>query len=228
MATYFNVTLDTAGPTTPSVSINAGAAYTGDDDVTLTIGTADGDTTNYQVKIYGDVDDSFAPAEYRAVEGSAPWVAYNVSKSVRLSATDGAKTVKIKIRDDVYNESTEATDGITLDTSIPTPTVSVGPDVSKISKIAGKRVVSFSFQADVIFEEYKIKVVPATNSLQSAGTTVLTTNGSTNMAGAAGGYPATTNINCTIDGRDLEVASSGDGAKIVKVFVKDAALNWSV
>jgi hypothetical protein len=38
---------------------------------------------------------------------------------------------------------------------------------------------------------------------------------------------ADASISCTINGADLETASSGDGAKIVKVFVKDASGNWS-
>lgn len=228
MATNFTVTLDTTGPGSPSVSIDGGAAFTGDVDVVLTIGTGDGDTTGYQVKIYGDVDDAFATGEYRALEANAPWVSYGTSKNVRLSAGDGSKTVKIKIRDDVFNESTEATDAITLDTSIPVPNITVGPDVTKISKVSGKRTVSFSHQADATFDEYKVKVVPATNSLHTAGTQIGTTNGSTNMSGSAGGYPATTNINSTIDGRDLEAADTGDGDKIIKVFVKDASGNWSV
>ena len=43
-----------------------------------------------------------------------------------------------------------------------------------------------------------------------------------------GNYPAATNIQVTITGTDLETASPGDGAKIVKVFVKNEAGTWSV
>lgn len=68
MATNFTVTLDTTGPASPSVSIDGGAAFSGDSDVVLTIGTADGDTTGYQVKIYGDVDDAFATSEYPSIK----------------------------------------------------------------------------------------------------------------------------------------------------------------
>jgi hypothetical protein len=88
-------------------------------------------------------------------------------------------------------------------------------------------VASFSFQVDQVFDEYKVKVVPSSGSLESAGTLIPTTNGSTNMSGSAGGYPATTNINSTIDGRDLELADAGDGTKVVKIFVRDPSGNWS-
>jgi hypothetical protein len=45
---------------------------------------------------------------------------------------------------------------------------------------------------------------------------------------ATGSFPATTGIDSMIDGRDLETASAGDGTKIVKVFVRDDANNWSI
>ena len=71
-------------------------------------------------------------------------------------------------------------------------------------------------------------VVPANNSTQDAGVIIGTTNGSQNTSGSDGSYPASENIQVTITGADLEVASSGDGVKIVKVFVKNAAGTWSV
>ena len=42
-----------------------------------------------------------------------------------------------------------------------------------------------------------------------------------------GTFKANTGIACTITGADLEVASSGDGQKIIKVFVKNSAGTWS-
>lgn len=71
-------------------------------------------------------------------------------------------------------------------------------------------------------------MVPAANSLQAAGVVIPTTGGSENTSGAAGGYKANTNISVTINGADLETASAGDGTKIVKIFVKNAAGTWSV
>lgn len=229
MSTNFTLTLDTTAPAGVSVSIDGGAAYSTDSLVDLLIGTSDGDTTGYQMKVYGDVSDSANPSVYRAAEVDAPWISFSTTLTgVALTSGDGSKTIRVKVRDDVWNPSSEATDSITVDTTAPVPTISVDPDTTRVSKVSGKRVVNFSWQTDVGFEEYKIKVVPATNSLHSAGTTIGTTNGSSNVSGSAGSYPATTNINSSIDGRDLEVASAGDGNKIVKIFVRDAAGNWSV
>ena len=78
------------------------------------------------------------------------------------------------------------------------------------------------------FEEYKVCVVPANTSTQDAGTIIPITGGSVNTSGNEGDYEASTNIQVTIKGVDLETASSGDGVKIVKVFVKNAAGTWSV
>ena len=130
------------------------------------------------------------------------------------------------MRDDVCNETASASATITLDTSVPAVTI-IGPDVSRISKTAPKNVATFSFTSDVAFTEYKIKVVPSKSSLHDAGTLIGTANGSANMS-ATGTFKANTAISCKIYGKDLEAASSGDGEKIIKVFVKNAHGTWSV
>lgn len=224
MASYFNLTLDTTGPQSPTFAIAAGASYATAQVTTGDFSTADADTTGYQVKIWGDVDTSY-DADIQATEGASAWKTYSASVALKLSSGDGTKTLHAKIRDDVWNETSQLDDTIVLDTTVPVATVSTGPDVSRISKISGKRVASFSFQADVAIQAYKVKVVPATSSIHSAGAQIGTTNGSTNMTG--GSVAATTNVDCTIDGRDLDAADSGDGTKIIKVFVQDLAGNWS-
>ena len=226
MSSFFNLTLDTMAPQSPAISLASGAAYCSGQVISAGISTADGDTTGYAMKIWGDVDPAY-DANIQATEGASTFFTYQASFTIKLSSGDGSKTIHLKIRDAVYNISAEATDSITLDTTVPVSSVSAGPDVTTISKQTNKRTCSFSFQCDSIFDQYKIKVVPATNSLENAGTQIGTANGSTNMSGSAGGYPANTNINCTIDGADLEAASGGDGVKIVKVFTKDQAGNWS-
>ena len=115
---------------------------------------------------------------------------------------------------------------ITLDTSVPAVTI-IGPDVSKISKTSPKDVATFSFTSNTAFTEYKIKVVPSNSSLHDAGVQIGTANGSTNMS-ATGTFKASTAISCKVYGKDLEAASSGDGEKIIKVFVKNAHGTWSV
>lgn len=223
MANYFNLTLDTLGPASPSISINSGAAYATAQLVTLTLGAGE---TPYQMKIWGDVDATY-DTNIKATEGTSVWITFIASKQIKLASSDGTKTIYVKYRDEVYNESAQASDSITLDTTLPVISIT-GPDVSKISKIASKDTAAFSFSVDTAFVEYKVKVVPATSSLNDAGTQIPTTAGSTNMSGTAGNYSASTPISCTIKGSDLETANTGDGAKIIKVFAKDSAGNWSV
>ena len=219
MASYFNLTLDTTAPAGVTLTINDGDLYTTSAVVELAIGTSDGVTTGYQMKIWGIQD--------AVEEAAASWEAFAATKSVTLESTNGMKTVHIKVRDSVGNESVEVTDSITLDTTVPVVTIT-GPDKATISKVATFDTSIFNFSCDVAFEEYKVCVVPATTSTQDAGTIIPITGGSVNTSGNEGDYEASSNIQVTIKGVDLEAASSGDGVKIVKVFVKNAAGTWSV
>lgn len=226
MASSFTLTLDTTAPATPAITLEGGATYTATRAITAAISTADASTTGYQMKIWGNVDGS-VNANIQPLEADAVWFAYGTSQAVTLSTGDGLKTINIKIRDDVLNESAAAADGITLDTTIPIITIT-GPDVTKISKIAGKETAAFSFSTDLALQAWKVKVVPATTSLHDAGTQIPITAGSTNMSGGA--VAAAGTISATIKATDLETASTGDGAKIVKVFGQESAGDgsWSV
>ena len=218
MASYFNLTLDTLAPSGLVVQLNGDDIYTTTPTVDLTLSLDDLETTGYQMKVWGidGVGD----------EETATWETYTASKSVTLPTGDGLKTVYVKVRDSVGNETAAVSDSITLDTSVPTVTVT-GPDKSTISEVAGFNQAVINFMSDIAFEEYKVCVVPATSSTQEAGTVIPTTAGSINTSGSEGSYEADTNIQVTITGTDLKTASSGDGTKIVKVFVRNAAGTWS-
>jgi hypothetical protein len=233
MPNYFNLTLDTTGPSNPTIVLDANATYSTDNMVDAAISTGDGATTGYQMKFWGDIDLTWAKANgvvgasaTTVLEVDGLWITYATTKQFQVSAGDGNKSIYMKIRDDVYNVSAQASDSITLDTTRPIVTIT-GPDVTKVSKQTGKAVASFSFSVDSVFVEYKVKVVAASGNAENTGTTIGTGSGSTNMA-ATGSFAASTPISCTVNGADLEAASSGDGAKIIKVFVKDQAGNWSI
>lgn len=233
MANFFTLTLDTTGPASPSISLNSNAQFATAALVTATINSTDASKTGYQMKLWGSIDLAWAKtngivgASATVVdEASALWITYAASKQLQLSAGDGAKTVSLQLRDDVYNVSATVSDSINLDTTRPIVTIT-GPDVSKISKQSGKDVASFSFTVDTDIVEYKVKVVTSSGADQATGTQIGTTNGSTNMA-QTGDFVAGTVINATIDGADLEAASAGDGSKTIKIFVKDDAGNWSI
>lgn len=218
MASYFNLTLDTLAPQGLTIKLNNGSQYTTNKTVQLAVNVTDESADGYQMKVWG--------INGVANESDATWETLANIKNVTLSTGDGLKTVYVKVRDDVYNETAAASATITLDTSVPAVTI-IGPDVSKISKTSPKDVATFSFTSNTAFTEYKIKVVPSNSSLHDAGVQIGTANGSTNMT-ATGTFRASTAISCKIYGKDLEAASSGDGEKIIKVFVKNAHGTWSV
>ena len=220
MAAFFNLTLDTLAPQGVTLSINAGAIYTSNKAVTLAIGCSDVSTAGYSMKIWGSVTGA-------ATEEEANWENYSASKTVTLTDGDGLKTIYVKVRDNVWNEADPVSATITLNTSIPVVTI-VGPDVSIVSEVAGKNTAKFNFTANAIFDEYKVGVVPATNSTVSDVTVIGTSGGSANTSGSDGNYPADTNIEVTINGTDLKTAAGGaDGTYIIKAFVKNQAGTWS-
>lgn len=218
MVSYFNLTLDTLAPQGLTIKLNNGSQYTTSKAVQLAINVTDESADGYQMKVWG--------IDGIAKESDAVWETLANVKDITLPTGDGLKTVYVKVRDDVYNETAVTSTSITLDTSVPAVTI-IGPDVSRISKTSPKDVATFSFTSDVAFTEYKIKVVPSKSSLHDAGTLIGTANGSTNMS-ATGTFKASTAISCKIYGKDLEIASSGDGEKIIKVFVKNTVGTWSV
>jgi hypothetical protein len=229
-ASSFNVVLDTTAPGGAAHIINGGAAVSTSFDVTSRLTTTDTPKTGYQIKIWGDVDTAFN-ASIQATEGASvwftpTWTGDNADQAVRLAAGEGLKTLNAKIRDDVWNETTTLVDTITVDTTVPVITILSGPDATKISKVSGKRVVTFTWEPDVAIDLYEVAVVANSGAARGTGTVIATTNGSTNVSGAA--VAALADITTTIDGRDLEVASAGDGTKVVKVFGREAATGlWS-
>jgi hypothetical protein len=224
MSANFTLTLDTTGPASVGGKINGDATYTTTRAVTLAPTTTDADTTGYQIKIWGDVDLA-ADSNIQDTEAHSTWITLTASMAVTLATGDGSKTLTWRLRDDVFNESATATDSITLDTTVPVVTLDSGPTPAKISKIATKRTSTVTWHADSHIQAYKVKVVPSGSSINTAGTQIPTTGGSTNVSGGA--VAAATTVTTTIDGADLQTAGA-EGDNIVKIFVQDDAGNWSV
>jgi len=67
--------------------------------------------------------------------------------------------------------------------------------------------------------------VANSGSARGSGTVIGTTNGSTGVSGGAKANGTTQAV--VLDARDIQAASAGDGTKVIKVFVQDAAGNWS-
>lgn len=223
LANYFNLTLDTTAPPNPTFTIENGAGSTSQQMVTCQIGGSGA----YQMKIWGTGVDGANDPAVQTTEAASSWVTFATSKQVKLSSGDGVKSLNVRLRDDVYNESGSTPASITLDMTVPTVNISTLPDVTKISTVSGKDACHFSFTVDSNFVEYKVMVVTSNAAAQDQGTVIGTANGSQYMSGT-GSFLSSNAINCTITGLDLKAASAGDETKVIKVFAKDANGNWSV
>ncbi len=234
MANYVNIILDTIGPSGVSVLIN------GNDDkaittaVTLTIGCSDADLSGYQMKIWGTAD---APTE-----NGASWETYQATKNVVLPAGDGIKTVYVKVRDDVWNESATVSDTITLYEKLPS-IIGLSVNKSKLSLIEGQNLTLGNFTVDENVDAIKVMIVQNSNDAHDAATNIAipVANGSKietdngDLTCIDGVLKAEELVDCALGisfdiyASDINSVSPGDGVKIVKVFVRSAETgSWSV
>ena len=236
MANYANLILDTIGPAGVSVKINGDEEKTTTTAVSLAITCSDADLTGYQMKIWGTAT---APEESDAV-----WESYQEEKNITLSATDGMKTVYVRVRDDVWNESVTVSDTITLNSKVPAVNFRIVD--SKISLVSGKNTAGGNFGFDESIDAAKIMIVSDINARHDDDTNIRipATNGSfmfkdddSLLTKEFEGYLEFENILCDKDylnycmirAEDIAAASPGDGAKILKVFVRSAETgSWSV
>jgi hypothetical protein len=225
MANFVYITLDTTAPANPVINISGGAIFTTNQLVNLSVSVDDANTSGYQMKIWGDVDKTYN-TNIQDTEATSQWIPYSANPQVKLSSGDANKTLNLRVRDDVHNASSISVKSIKMDTNIPTVTVTL-PDVSKISKVDGKDVFSFTFSVNEDFKEFKVKLVGATGATHDTGALIPTTNGSTGTSGT-GSFVGGNVFTVSIRGRDLELAgATTDGQKIVKVFAKDMSDLWS-
>lgn len=234
MANYINITLDTIAPSGVSILVNGDADKVTSTAAVLSIGCTDESTDGYQMKIWGTAD---APTEADAI-----WETYRTSKNVTLASGDGLKTVYVKVRDDVWNESSAVSDSVTLYEKVPAIS-SFSVDNSRISLTSGKDCAVGAFYADEKINAAKLMIVQNVNAPHDSPSNIAipTTNGSDihddNYSVSAsdavlefnGEVDSVIGINYTIRAADLVAVAPGDGIKIIKAFVRSAATgSWSV
>lgn len=234
MSNYVNLTLDTVGPSGVSLLINGDETKTTSTAVSLAIGCSDEELGSYQMKIWGIAD--------VLTEDVAVWETYRATKTVTLPSGDGIKTVYVKVRDDVWNESDAVSDTVTLYEKVPTVQY-METNISRLSLVSGKNVTSGAFWFDEAIDAVRIAVVQDVNATYDdpANVIIPKTNGSVmsddNDCGTyssdileGGGYIDSIHaINFSLYSADIAAASPGDGVKIIKAFVRSAETgNWSV
>lgn len=223
MASYIQFYLDTLAPA--SVVLTA-PANSGSLTVGVNASTSDGTTTGYTMKIWG------AGVSANAVAGTtkanAPALAFTTATQNVLFTAEGSQVLNLAVYDDVGNETLATPVTINIVTSLATVTVSniTGGNTThdRFSTNSPYNVLSFNFTASQDYSEWKVLRVSATGSTQDTGTAIGTTNGSTNVAGTAT-VTAGTVKSVTINMLDLPTQVNEN--KILKVFVKNLAGNWS-
>lgn len=258
MAGYFNITLDTTAPAGVGVKINGDELRAVSENVTLSITCSDADTTNYKMKIWGDIVTSSGEMPG---EDDVSWQSYSPTAAVELMSDEsGQRTVYVKVRDDLYNESETVSDSIYLYTDTPEVNIIDGPNPAVITTrndktalnsieaiaLSVKTASMVAFTADKDISDIKVVVAANINSLNDFDTNALIpSSGSaiyiigendekTALTGDNGltvsgvSISAGTTVYVSIKGDDLITASPGDGVKIVKVFVKETDARWSV
>ncbi len=144
IASTSNFTLDTKSPTSPTVSINSAAAKTNSVSTTLTLSASD----DSSLQMILSESSSFS---------GASWETYASSKAFTLSSTDAVKTVYAKFRDNYGNESSTASDTITLDTTAPTaPSRPILQDVSNASSTAYRLFFSWEPASNSDFASHNV------------------------------------------------------------------------
>lgn len=144
------ITLDTTGPT-GSISINRGANYTNNRQVTLTLSATDSTTVKYMAFSDNGVDFS-------------TWENYATEKTYMLPTGEASKTVYVKFKDELGNVGLIYSDSIILDTSKPVdPTVSQSPDQKTLFKsdsitLSGtaeaKSQITIKIYSQAVYTEY--------------------------------------------------------------------------
>lgn len=222
MTSSLRLTLDTAPPASPVLSVNSGALRTGDRVVLVDAATPSPDAA--ELLLWGDVDPT-ADSRVQPAEGAASWQPWG-QVAVRLSAGSGVKRLHARLRDDVANATPAFTASIELDLDTPVVSVASPPDRTRLSRVSPHDRSTFSWRSSRDYVAYQVRAVPSPASTHLDGVPVGSAHGSTSVGGA-GVFLAATPVTTVLTAADLQAAHPGDGRKIVKAFVRDAQGRWS-
>lgn len=106
------------------------------------------------------------------------------------------------------------------DTTPPTTNVVTGASGGIISRVTGKDDFAFSFTVNEAVQAWQLKLVPASNSPQTAGS-LIESGGSVASGGTISG-------SVTDDELVAAIGSAAEGTYVIKAFAQDTAGNWSV
>lgn len=228
MSSTVGISIDTTPPGNPAIVVNGGALTTATQPATVHISTADyitGANDVADMKIWGDVDIADNP-DIQTFEGDSAWIPFAVNTDIALGSIPGRKRLYARLRDSLGNTTPAFGTYIDYNPALPVVTMIVPPLVAKVSLVAGHDEITFTWESSTDFVEYVVRSMPTSASPYFGGSPIGSAHGSVNVAGT-GSFPGATPLQTTVKSADLVAASPGDGAKILKVFVKDSVGNWS-
>ena len=195
--------VDRAVPSSGSVVINSGAAYTNNVNVTLTIAGTDATS--------GVTEMAFS-------NGGAysNWEAFSTTKAWTLASTDGTKTVRVKLKDAAGNETPTpfASDTIVLDTTNP---VVSNVSVNNITT-SNNNLVKNGDTVNV--------TATVTDTNQADITASMITANLSSLGGGASVNPTSYNTSTGVaTWANITVSSTADASVSVAVNASDAATN---
>lgn len=220
MSASFVLNLDTSPPASPSLLIEDGVLGTGSTVVLVTIGTADfqaGANDVAEMKLWGDVNPT-GDLLVQPLEDASSWQIFGLVRTVVLVSGTGLRTIYLRLRDDVHNESAAVSASVYLDTSYPVVSIVQGIDYPRISRVPGYDTRQFTWHSNLDFIQSEVRVVPTASSPHTSGLLIQ----------GSGGGSAGIEYQTLLSGADLEANSPGDGPKVIKVFVESVAGVWSV
>jgi hypothetical protein len=192
------VTYDTTAPT-GTITINGNATYTNSTTVPLNLNATDSSgIVSYRVAEASDCSSATFVAAFAAVSP------YNANPSFILSVGDGSKTVCVQYKDAAGNISSNATDSIILDTTVPTGSITINSNAT----YTNSTTVTLNLNAADLNGIVSYRV--ANGAVCTSATFV-------------GPFPAANPYSASIS----HTIPAGDGAKSVCVQFKDAAGNIS-
>ncbi len=188
------ILLDQTAPTISAVSINTGAVYT--NTTAVTVGTTATDPGGANASGLSQMQFSNDGVTWQTA------VAFAISKAYTLQAVDGPRAVSVRVIDAAGNTSAPSSDAITLDTTLPTGTVSINAGAAATNLTSATLSLSASDATTSVVAYCANATNTAPTSASDACWTVYPSAGAFTLPG-------------------------GDGTKTAYVWFKDSAGNYS-
>jgi hypothetical protein len=143
-----------------------------------------------------------------------------ISKEAASAGDVAGATIATLPGADYWRTLTVAVLPVAVDTTPPVVDVTAGPTPARISAVSGFDESDFTFEVDEACDAWEVRAVGDSSDPRDTGDPLVLTGGA---------IAADTPVPATVTYADLDDAgvAGTDGTKILKVYARDAAGNWS-